>query len=615
MTALTSPLVLLALLGSVSLAPSTAQPTPAASQDHDVKVSPFSGLRWTEAGEPEVQVRGTWYRPLRIDGLGVDRILAFCESRWPGQQRKRFGEDLIEAMVLMGHEPEDGAWRATTLVLETLGESPEEVTLAAIPMTRANRRAIRDASSARSSRPARPPVPTAIESDLAAQDVDLFAAKLKERFAYLETRGVDLDAELEAVKSSFDGEVPVASLQGHLRRVLLLFGDGHASVSGAPREKSLHLPFLLDQAGGGVVGFLPDRSGFVDPKRPFVHEIDGHSIEEWVDAVRPLVAAGSEALVRRRALGELREFELVRPRLDVPAALSLEVVVSTKPKGGTKKTLTLDLQERRPIYGTWPKTRTGRLEGKRARRLKGGIGVLRLALMDDDLIPELRDAMDSFRGTSGLVVDVRGNGGGRRGLLAALGGYLANGGPVVGNCAAYRLAPDFGEDHLGGSRLLYRATDDRWTDAQRTTIERFAAGFEPEWALPTGFSDWHYLILDRTGHPREFPYEKPVVVLTDSGCFSATDIFAAAMGELPTVTLLGTTTSGGSARVQRFRLPHSGLEVRCASMASFQPNGQLYDGHGVAPDRRVEKEPSDLLDGGTDAQLEAAVALIARKTR
>ena len=120
-------------------------------------------------------------------------------------------------------------------------------------------------------------------------------------------------------------------------------------------------------------------------------------------------------------------------------------------------------------------------------------------------------------------------------------------------------------------------------------------------------------MLDRTGEPGEYFYTSPVVVLVDEGCFSATDIFAAAMGALPNVTLMGTATGGGSARTQSFRLPKSGLEVRCASMASFQPNGQLYDGNGVQVDIEVEREPEDLLQGDSDHQLEAAVKWLAKQ--
>ena len=39
-------------------------------QDVDEKSSPFDGLRWS-GDQPEVQVDGTWYEPVAIDGIDV----------------------------------------------------------------------------------------------------------------------------------------------------------------------------------------------------------------------------------------------------------------------------------------------------------------------------------------------------------------------------------------------------------------------------------------------------------------------------------------------------------------------------------------------------------------
>jgi len=372
----------------------------------------------------------------------------------------------------------------------------------------------------------------------------------------------------------------------------------------------------MASAGGGVVGFQADRSALLDPKRPFVQALDGQSVEDWIDAVRVLVSAGSESLVRVRALGLMREYQYVQEELGLAVGTGVKVTLSSRPKGGRRRDVELELTRRRPTFGSWPRPDefVRVLKGKDASGLKNGVGVIRLARMEDELIPDLRDAMDQVRETDGLIIDVRGNGGGLRGLLAALSGYLIDdeSGPVVANCAAYRLAPEFREDHLGGARLLYRADDERWSEDQRAAIAAFADSFQPEWRLPAGFSEWHYLVLDATGHPREYRYGSPVVVLIDEGCFSATDIFAAGMGAIPGVTLLGTTTSGGSARVQSFELPATGITVRCASMASFQPDGRLYDGNGVAPDVEVPREPVDLIRGGGDAQLKAAVRHLSR---
>jgi C-terminal processing protease CtpA/Prc len=92
----------------------------------------------------------------------------------------------------------------------------------------------------------------------------------------------------------------------------------------------------------------------------------------------------------------------------------------------------------------------------------------------------------------------------------------------------------------------------------------------------------------------------------DDRCFSATDIFLGALKGLPNVTLVGRASGGGSGFKQAFTLPRSGIEIRCASMASFTPAGLLYDRRGIEPDVAVEPEPGYFLEGGSDEVLEKA---------
>lgn len=107
--------------------------------------------------------------------------------------------------------------------------------------------------------------------------------------------------------------------------------------------------------------------------------------------------------------------------------------------------------------------------------------------------------------------------------------------------------------------------------------------------------------------------DRPVVVLTDARCFSATDVFLAALKGLPNVTLVGEPSGGGSARAQVVELPASGLKVRLASMASFQPTGELFDGHGVQPDVLVRPRP-EFFVGGQDAVLERGLEILRRRS-
>jgi C-terminal processing protease CtpA/Prc len=103
-----------------------------------------------------------------------------------------------------------------------------------------------------------------------------------------------------------------------------------------------------------------------------------------------------------------------------------------------------------------------------------------------------------------------------------------------------------------------------------------------------------------------------VVILMDRWNFSACDIFLGAFKGLNSVTLMGLPSGGGSGCRQGYRLSNSGFEIRLSRMASFQPNGKLYDGNGIQPDIVVEPVPTDFI-GKTDTVLDAAIKYVRQK--
>jgi C-terminal processing protease CtpA/Prc len=112
--------------------------------------------------------------------------------------------------------------------------------------------------------------------------------------------------------------------------------------------------------------------------------------------------------------------------------------------------------------------------------------------------------------------------------------------------------------------------------------------FTPEFALdPKRFTPLHAMVVSPA--PKgAWRFTKPVAVLIDSRCFSATDIFLGALELLDQVRLYGTPTGGGSGRARRYTLKHTGLEVKLSSMASFRASGRRYDGRGIAPDGLIK---------------------------
>ncbi|MCC6491372.1 MAG: hypothetical protein IT364_28035 [Candidatus Hydrogenedentes bacterium] len=107
------------------------------------KLSPFAAVRWQKS-QPEVQVSGEWYKLISLNGLPASEIVAFSQETFGDKWQKRFEEDLVELLSRMGHEPDD----TVTLVVQTL-DTAETRTLESVPMTYANRKAIRDAAQAR----------------------------------------------------------------------------------------------------------------------------------------------------------------------------------------------------------------------------------------------------------------------------------------------------------------------------------------------------------------------------------------------------------------------------------------------------------------------------------
>jgi C-terminal processing protease CtpA/Prc len=202
---------------------------------------------------------------------------------------------------------------------------------------------------------------------------------------------------------------------------------------------------------------------------------------------------------------------------------------------------------------------------------------------------------------------VRGNGGGLRTPLRELFPYFMFGEtPVVASLALYRLWEGFNHDHLV-ARYMYRFEDERWRDEERNVIREFRKTFEPSVEFPKDkFSDWHYFVLSGATNPNAYCYAKPVVVLMDSGCFSATDIFLGSLKGKKNVTLIGQASSGGSGFAVRYDLPNSGLSCQVASMLSFQPNGQLYDTLGIQPDIEILPKLEDFVSEN-DAVLTKAI--------
>ncbi len=106
------------------------------SSDQPPKISPFTQVDFG-AGKILVEFDGTTYEWLGIDGIPVSKVTEASKRLYRVLWRKRIVEDVVEVLWGMGHKPGE----TVKLQLRDL-QQDKEITIAAAPMTHANRRSM-----------------------------------------------------------------------------------------------------------------------------------------------------------------------------------------------------------------------------------------------------------------------------------------------------------------------------------------------------------------------------------------------------------------------------------------------------------------------------------------
>jgi hypothetical protein len=453
---------------------------------------------------PEVQVNGIWSELVSIDDLPADQIVNACKKADEDDWRKRFGEDLVPVLIHLGHQP--GA--SVTLKLKDL-KSGEIKTQENVAMSEENRQAIFTAlresekkaatnpdmpseTNQPATQPSAPPVSQIPINDSVAgtltqvqamQDLDTLQNQLETGYSYLKRRGVDYKSILAGVRGRLGQTVATNDLKIDIEKLIAQFGDGHSGVEDLDSAlPSGYTPFLTGDTDRGLVVFRDDRKGLLDPDHPYLISLDGIAVEKWLAAAQVIVPAGSPQFIRSNSIRSLRFVNFLRREMGLPAGDSLAVEIQS-PGGNSTKTLHLPLANRKPIYGPWPRSEN--------HLLPQNIGYFRLPSMDSTptFLHGLKQAMGEFKNTRGLIIDVRGNGGGSRDALSELFPYFMKptDPPRMINVSAFRLhpgdKPDAPEGYLA-DRGLYPLTSRTWTDSDRAMLQEFAKGFPPNGACP-----------------------------------------------------------------------------------------------------------------------------------
>lgn len=188
------------------------------------------------------------------------------------------------------------------------------------------------------------------------------------------------------------------------------------------------------------------------------------------------------------------------------------------------------------------------------KQLENSIGYLRFNIWVMPQMAKIRDAFRALTRTRGIIIDLRGNPGGIGGMATGLAGLLMN--------------------------------------------ERVSLG-----SMKSRLAEQKFIV-----YPQSDPYTGKIVILTDYGTASTSEVLAAGLQDLGRAAIVGERSMGAVLPSIFDTLP-TGAIFQYVISDYKSPKNVLVEGRGVTPDREVKQTRAALL-AGRDLPLEAAVKLI-----
>ncbi len=469
-----------------------------------------------------------------------------------------------------------------------------------------------------------------VKSDLAY--LDNF---MQQYSSYASLNGYDYQKDFEAyLKTLKEEDNSRVELGLFLEEMIGKLGDRHASIKGYDLPNARFLPFTAAPYQDKVIGLEYDveqKQYFIlHPQFPYLKSINGIPIYDFLKKIRPDDLSAPAVSYHTRAVKRLKYMEenYAIMQKECPAVFDF---VFTNDE--TDTLIQMPLETERNKHFTWAEKVVayyGQEEGELndAELIKeliqiddNNMGYVRMSdMVAPDEAPLYFEAFHQFMTKSSpppqaLIIDIRGNNGGSRDLVAALAQYVIHPDSIyVVNVAQQRgelpLSKEWIEDLNNRNLYAYHQVD----TAEKAAIDRFNQSFEPMYKLDdTKFSEMYYMVFNgqKITKPKTY-FSNPVYILGNEKCFSASSILFSVFKGLDNVTLVGVNTDGSSGNKERFELPHSKLKGKISTMVSFQKDGQVFDGIGTQPDIVIERNLEQIL-WQSDYQLEELKRIIINK--
>ena len=231
-------------------------------------------------------------------------------------------------------------------------------------------------------------------------------------------------------------------------------------------------------------------------------------------------------------------------------------------EAGTTVAVTLDDLNNKPFTVLLKRRIVDTKAQVTTRKLSDGIGYIRMTAWESPADTGFEEALAEMHDAPGLIIDLRGNGGGEAGIV-------------------FKLANLFFRNKVSLGKFISRSGK---------VTETFS-----------------------TSHKGPI-YEGPVTILVDEGSASGSELFAGVMQEHGRARIVGRESCGCLLVVQKLSKLYGGGQLSISELDFKTPNGKRLEGVGVIPDQVVPLRRDDLLVG-RDAALDTALERLSQVTK
>jgi carboxyl-terminal processing protease len=185
--------------------------------------------------------------------------------------------------------------------------------------------------------------------------------------------------------------------------------------------------------------------------------------------------------------------------------------------------------------------------------LLSGNAYIRFDGFQPPVTKQFRQALERFRNSPGIVIDLRRNGGGDLSVLLSIAGYF------------FDKKTLFAKDSTRSGKPL------------------------------SEFAGIMHLPLELyVGRPGDQIYSGPVVILVDARSASSSEVFAAGMQDTQHAKIVGSFTCGCVLGIAKPRVMKGGGVLEMSEVLWFSPKGRKLEGTGIIPDEAVGPTVADL---------------------